>query len=195
MELVLRQWPAYPQLHLKFVRAWGAGAGVLAQHCATAARLPDPSLVSTTALLARLGALIFGLVKPLPGAEYRQQANELARLEQEDWQWGVSHPVLSEQLARDWALPELLCTMLGRSSDALVQELPDAADKGLIIATTAGVLAAGHLAQQKTEGRILLDRVAYETLKANLKQHKLLDPCLAAFGTPRVQRELAAATE
>ncbi len=195
MELMLNRWPTYPKIHLNYIRNWGAGSSVLAQHCASAARLTDTGIIGTVALLARLGGLIFGLVKPAPSIVYQQVVNEVERLKLEEFTWGVSHPVLSEQLAHEWKLPENLCVMLGRASEPLLQELPDAADKGLIIAAACAALAVAFMARPKTDGRILFDRSAYKMLKANLKLHKLMEPCLATFDIQRVRRELTAATE
>lgn len=196
MELVLKHWPGYPREHLNYVRAWGAGSSVLAHHFANTLRLPDAGTISTAALLARLGSMLIGLVRPAPGTEYRQTTTEVHRLELENRVWHITHPVLSERLALLWGLPEVIQAMLLHCADAFFMTLKKApADRIQLVIATASALTSAYLAQPKVDGRILLDRAAYDTLKSNLKLHAIYDPCVATFTIPRVQRELAAATE
>jgi HD-like signal output (HDOD) protein len=196
LELTLKRWPGYPREYMEYVRAWGAGAAVLAFHFAAAARLPDPPTVSTAALLARLGSMLYGMARPKPGPEYIQSPSEIARLELEERTWGVTHPVLSEQLVRQWSLPDSLAEMLARCGEPLYQECADLpAERGLGVIAVASALAAGYIAQKKLDPRAFLDRPPKAMLKQNLKQMKLLEPCIATWAVPRVQRELAVAVE
>lgn len=196
LELTLRRWPGYPREYLEYVRAWGAGAAVLAFHFASAARLPDPATVCTVALLARLGSMLLGMAQPKPGPAYRQAPSEEARLQLEQRTWGVTHPVLSEQLALHWGLPGSLAVQLARSCEPLYQECADLpAERSLCVIAAASALAAGFIAQRKLDPRAFLDRAPAAMLKQNLKQLKLHELCITTWDVPRVQRELAAATE
>ena len=196
LEMILKQWPNYPREHFNYVRAWSAGAAVLAQHFGAAAKCSEPYVLSTAALLTRLGTLLLGIAQPPPGLEYRQQPNEIARLELEWRSWGVHSAALSAQLAQHWGLPEPLPTLLKRHVEPLcVESEQGATERDLLVVCVAVVMTASYLTSEKADPRFVLDRVAYETLKTNLRQLGLRDVVLSTWAVPRVQRELAAATE
>lgn len=193
LESMLHTWGDYPRGFFMYVRNWAAAASTLAYNITLNIKRPMASELGTAALLARLGALLFGAATPLPDSRYLEIANDAGRLKLETLTWGLTSPVLSGQLARGWGLPESLSVMLERSWEPLFHEMPDDEEScHLTIVASAVTLAVAVVGNQKFDARAVLDRANSATLKANLRTFGIMDKVISACGTTRMQRELTA---
>jgi HD-like signal output (HDOD) protein len=196
LEYLYKNWPAFPIAHFEFVRCWCAVSSLLSAYFGKATRHPDRATLSTAALMARLGSLVLGLCRPTPGTEYAAMPNETSRLKHEVESWGVTSPVLSGQLARQWGLPETLAGMLERSWEPLFKEMAKGRDEhSLVLLATAAVLSSSYLTSSSFKPEAVLDRYVNEHLKANLRAKKLLGPVLDCCDNMQVRHELKALTE
>lgn len=196
LEATLKLWPEFPRAHFSFVRRISAGSTVLASRIATQARLRSANLLGTAALLARLGALVLGLVRPWPDHSYRQIPNEALRLKYEMEKWGISTPVLSGQLLKHWGIPQPLPLLVERQCEPLLAELePGREDYSVLVLCASTAMATCYVHTGTFEPFTLFDRYAYDQLKHNLKQHKLWELVIDFGNDKRLQRELAAVTE
>lgn len=196
LEYLYKNWPAFPISHFEFVRRWCATSALLSAYFGKSTRHPDRATLSTAALMARLGSLVLGLCRPTPGTEYATMPNETSRLKHEVESWGVTSPVLSGQLTRQWGLPDTLASMLERSWEPLFQEVAKDRDAhSLMLLAAAAVLSSSYLTSSSFKPEAILDRYVNENLKANLRAKKLLGPVLACCDNARVRHELKALTE
>ena len=195
LEAVIGRWPYYPRDHFDYIRRWSSGCSVLAHHIAGAAGMSEQPTVATAALLARLGSLLLAL-EWAPGRDYQLMTDELARLRYEEQRWGISAPVLSGRLARHWALPEPLPSLLEGLSEPLCRSaVAEEAARRLVVVSVAVVLAAAALGQVTDDAYQVLELPAYQVLLGNVRVQGLVEPVHTSWRDATVQRELEVLTK
>ncbi len=185
-----------PREHLNLVRRWSSCASVIAFQWGQAADLADASTAATAALLARLGTLTLALGQPQPGADYWELPDELARLEYEQSQWGITTPHLTHLLIERWSLPAPLPEMVLRQAEPLVVEYDKSyTHHAQALITAALVLARAYCADVEVRAGAIFDLPVYARLKSNLAVNQLLEHLGELWLSARLQRELALASE
>lgn len=195
MEATFGSFRGLPRAHLHFARTWSAGASVIAHHWAQAAELPDPSRISTLALLSLLGCLVFGMEDPRPGPEYSAFADEPSRCAFEQQNWGVCGLVLSGQLARHWGLPGVVCEGLDRLIWGFFPSGGELPDKGHSIAAGAVALMARYLQHHELDPLEVFAEPGFSGVRQSLDRHSLLPALNQVWHVARTQRELSVVAE
>jgi hypothetical protein len=191
LEGVIGRWPKYPRAHFEHTRDCCAAASVCGFHLAKIAGLADSELLGTSALLARLGALVYGLAWPDPGLEYAQLPDEVSRMRYELERWQVTASHLSGLVARQWGLPVVLQSLLANHSRPLIESVaPDGTGREIISICCATVLGAGAVAGRP------LNRVfaapEYAQLLQNVNDAGLTFPLSVVLSSEKLARELQA---
>jgi HD-like signal output (HDOD) protein len=180
-----------PVEHREYVRAWSAGAAILAQHWAKAADLPDPSTASTVGLLSRIGTLLLAAGEPRPGEDYRALGDETSRLGYEMERYQITTPVLSSHQCRLWKLPDPIPQLVERTWEPLFTSLPSTNDNRLVALAAAAGQLAEHFFHAPDDGpSVVLDNELNAVLKSNLVELKLLEPLQTAWAARATQRDL-----
>ena len=191
LEHLFIKWPGFPRAHFDYVRRWSAASCVVAYNIGAGARLSDPATLGTATLLSRLGSLLLGMTRPLPGEEYRQAPNEVARLKLEAERWCVSSPVLSARLVKHWGLPEPLPTLLERSWEPFFMLTPEGQfERFLVVIATSLTVASGYLTTGKPDALTVLDRQCYRMLRENLEEQLLYEAAIGSCAGVRLLKEL-----
>jgi HD-like signal output (HDOD) protein len=194
MEATFGSFRGVPSAHLRRSRLWSAGASVIAHHWAQAAEFEEPSRVSTLALLALLGPLVYGMEEPQPGQEYQDFLEEPSRFAFEQATWGVCGMVLSGQVARAWRLPDSVCAGL----DKLIwAHYPSGQpqDQSAVIAAASIALASRYLRDRELKPLEVFAEPGFEGINAGLSEHSLGPVLASIWPIARLQRELSIVSE
>jgi len=193
IEGLLGKWDYYPRQHFEFVRKWGAGASILANHFAKTANMDDPGTLATAALLSRLGSFILALEWPGPKTEYMQHSDELTRLDYELSTWRITSPSLGCMTTEHWGLPEPIPKLTKQHLKAIYHQLPASPGSAeLTLLSAAVVIASSYISNTETS----LDSVLYDEHNAqlldNINSNKLLDKISTSWDRKQVKKELLA---
>jgi HD-like signal output (HDOD) protein len=190
LEAIFGRYPGYSMDHFKFVQRWSCGSSVLAYHVALQAGSADNAMLSTAALIAKLGSLLLGMADLGPDEKYRLIPFETDRFAFELEHWGVCTPLLSEQVARHWGIPEPLPTLLRLQEQPLVEELGDSEEeRNLVIICLSSVLVSAYIARGGAELLAVLNDVRYLKLKRNIETLGLQPAIAQAWENKKLQRE------
>jgi len=190
MEAIFGRYAGYSKEHFTFIQRWSTGAAVLAYHLAVQVSAADETTLSTAALIARLGSLLLGLDEHRPEHKYRELAYETERNGFETERWEVSTPLLSEQIALRWGLPEPLPSLLRLQEQPLYSELSASEDdRNLLVLCLAAVLASAYVSRGGDELLAVIDEQPYAVLKRNVYALRLMQAASDTWDNSAVQRE------
>ena len=196
LEAIFGRYPDYSMDHFQFVQRWSCGSSVLAYHVALQAGSADNAMLSTAALIAKLGSLLLGMAEFGPEEKYRFIHFETDRFAFELELWGVCTPLLSEQVARHWGIPEPLPTLLRLQEQPLVEELGGSEEeRNLVIICLSSVLVSAYLARGGDKLLAVLNDVHYLTLKRNIEALGLQPAIAKAWDNKTLQREFMSIME
>ncbi len=196
LEAIFGRYPGYSMNHFKFVQRWSCGSSVLAYHVALKAGSADNAMLSTAALIARLGSLLLGMADLGPDEKYRLIPFETERFAFELEHWGVCTPLLSEQVARHWGIPEPLPTLLRLQEQPLVEELGTGEEeRNLVIICLSSVLVSAYIARGEDELLAVLSDVRYLKLKRNIEALGLQPAIAQAWDSKKLRREFKSIME
>jgi len=190
MEAIFGRYSGYSMEHFKFVQKWSCGSSVLAYHFALKAGSTDYTMLSTAALIARLGSLLLGMTEVGPDVQYRHIASEKLRRAFEMEQWHVSTPVLSEQIALHWGLPEPLPVLLRQQEKPLHRQLTSSLqDRQLQLICLSSALSAAYISRGGENLLKVLSEPDYAMLRRNTELHGLKQAVSEAWASRTLQRE------
>lgn len=191
METVIGRFPAFSREHFNFVRDWSAFSAITAFHLAGHAGLEDRGIISTATLIARLGSLVLGLTWPAPEKSYYEIADENQRYFLEMERWGVSTPVLGQQIALHWGLPEPLPTLIQRQETPLYTELTTSnEDKRILVMCVSSTVSAAYMLDPECDPVEGLYEGHYFQLKQNLEKLGFAKALRSTWDSEALVREI-----
>jgi len=196
LEAIFGRYSGYSKEHFKFVQKWSCESSVLAYHIALEAGSADYAMLSTAALITRLGSLLLGMVDIGPDEKYRYILSETDRCAFEMERWKVCTPLLSEQMALHWELPEPLPILLRLQEKPMFQELTSSPeDRNLLIICLSSVLASAFISQGGENLLQVLSDLHYAVLKRNMETRGLQQAVSDAWASKALQREFMTIVE
>jgi HD-like signal output (HDOD) protein len=196
LEAIFGHYPNYSREHFAFVQRWSCAASVFAYHLAAHGDSTDRHMLSTAALVSRLGCLILGVIEHGPDGSYRDIQFETERSSFESERWKATTPLLSEQLARHWGLPDPLPSLLRLQEQPLVEEVElDSEGLNLLILCLSSIVAAASINGGSDVPLAILGDAHYEMLAKNMVSHHLGDAVRDTWTSKRMQREFISILE
>ena len=196
LEAIFGHYSGYSKEHFKFVQKWSCESSVLAYHIALEAGSADYAMLSTAALISRLGSLLLGMADIGPDEQYRYILSETDRSTFEMERWKVCTPLLSERIAQHWELPEPLPILLRLQEKPMFQDLTSSPeDRNLLIICASSVLASAFISQGGENLPQVLNHPHYAVLKRNTEFYGLQQAVSDAWANKALQREFMTIVE
>lgn len=196
MEAIFGHYPQYSREHFQFVQRWSCGASVVAYHLAALSGSYEKAMLSTVALISRLGSLLLGVADVVPDLHYREIGCEVQRYSFEMDHWGVSTPLLSERVALHWGLPEPMPTLLRLQERPLFAELSKSQlDTDLMVICLAAVITSAYITTRCDDLRTVLENSNCEVLHQNIIARNMHEAIAEVWQSKALQREFLSILE
>ncbi len=191
LENVIGRFPDYPRKFFDFVRNWSAISAITAFHFSGKLGLENRGVISTAALIARLGSLALGLTWPAPDQKYFDLADETQRYSYEMEKWRVSTPLMGQQICLHWGLPEPLPTYIKRQDIPLFAKITDSyEDQCALVMCVASVVAAAYMLNPQADPVECLSKEHYTQLMQNVGDLEFTETLRATWDSKILKREI-----